>query len=70
VDTQSEKVHLVDSILKNSVYMPESGMILRLRAALLKLSRSQLGSLKVLINLKIADATNINRIAEANRKYK
>ena len=70
MDTQSEKVHLVDSILKNSVYMPESGMILRLRAALLKLSRSQLGSLKVLINLKIADATNINKIVEANRKYK
>ena len=70
MDTQLYKIQLVDWILTNSVYMPDSGMILQLRAALLKLSRSQLGSLKVLINLKIADATNINKIVEANRKYK
>jgi hypothetical protein len=46
------KEKLVDAILENETYMPDSGLIRRLRTRLLRLSQDDLSSLKLIIELK------------------
>lgn len=50
--TQGTKKKLVAEILENEVYMPESGVVLQLTHALLKMSVNDLGLLKLIIGLK------------------
>ena len=46
------KNQVIDQILDNHVYLPESGMCKDLRKALLKFSFSQLTALNLIITLK------------------
>lgn len=50
------KEDLIHKILENSVYMPEAGMRERLSKSLLKLSKSDLFNLELLIEIRISDA--------------
>lgn len=55
---QATKEKLVDEILFYGTYMPSSGMIQRLRSVLLKLSKDDLGCLKLIIDIKMSDAAD------------
>jgi hypothetical protein len=50
------KEERIDRILANSVYLPESGLVCKLRIALRKLSANDLCNLSVIIELKVNDA--------------
>jgi len=49
---EKTKEQLVDEILSNSVYQPDSGVIVQLRVALLKMSKSNLYNLLLIIGIK------------------
>ncbi len=53
---QGNKEKIVDAILDNTVYMPESSMRLGVRERLLKLPEDTLGCLKLIIDIKMTDA--------------
>lgn len=59
--TQATKEKLVAEILENSVYLPESGVYQRLREQLLRLSKDDLGCLKLVIEIKVRDAEQEER---------
>jgi hypothetical protein len=50
------KVELVEDILKNNVYQPDSGLVRNLKKALTKLSYSDLSNLRSVILCKVDDA--------------
>ena len=54
------KDDLLDELLANSVYMPDSGMVVQLRKSLSKLSKSDLINLLVLVDVKQCDAAGRN----------
>lgn len=54
-DVQATKQKHVDDILRNSVYLPEAGMMKRLRRVLLKLSNDDLGCLMLAVGIQIID---------------
>jgi len=49
--TVTEKLDVIASILENSVYMPESGMVKKLTNALLPLSLDNLNSLNLIVSM-------------------
>lgn len=53
---QDAKEADLDDILENSVYQPDSGLIVALRAALGRLPADQIANLKLVVLLKAADA--------------
>lgn len=55
-NVQARKEALVEKILENSVYMPDSRVYLRLREQLLRMSKDDLGCLELVIGIKVADA--------------
>jgi len=58
------KEQIVDQILANSTYQPNAGLIVQLRASLLKLSKSDLGNLKLIVELKMDEAAEALREAK------
>jgi len=54
----SDKGLLVEKILCQGVYMPDSGLIVQLRSALMKLSKDTLGQLDIIVSLKMSDAVD------------
>jgi hypothetical protein len=55
-DTTAKKAKVVDAILSNPAYTPESGLYQLLRERLMKLSLDTLEGLRELIKLKVNDA--------------
>jgi hypothetical protein len=52
VSKANDKEKCVDAILENGTYLPDSGLVLRLKKQLMRLSRSDLEGLKLIIELK------------------
>ncbi len=52
------KTEVIDSILANTVYTKDSGLLIQLRQSLQKLSRVALSQLHIIIDVKISDAEN------------
>lgn len=50
--TEVAKDKLIEKILTNKTYMPDSGLVVMLRKALAKLSKNDLAGLEVVINCK------------------
>ncbi len=53
---QATKERIVDNLLKNDIYLPDSGLVQRLRQQLLRLSKDDLNGLNLIVNLKVDSA--------------
>lgn len=54
-DVGQTKDRIVNAILANEVYMPGSGMMSRLKERLMGLSKDDLASLKLIIEVKLRE---------------
>jgi ribosome modulation factor len=63
------KESILDTILTNSVYTPESGLIQQLRHTMSKLSKSDLSNLGLIIQIKMDDAAEALEDSEQQLQY-
>ena len=69
------KEEIIAELLKNTVYQPDSGVVVNLRKALMKLSEADLNNLSLITNLRITAAIReskkgrgeLQRLATINR---
>jgi hypothetical protein len=56
IDLTNKKLALVEKILANETYLPESGLVRRLHRVLFKLALADLQNLELVVGLKVAEA--------------
>jgi hypothetical protein len=65
----AEKQKLIAEILKNKVYLPESGLMQQLTAALGKVSLVNLNQLQVIVTEKMNDAKRDTALAFGHKQF-